>query len=524
MAMGEKETIENMRSSGYMVEAEQKTASSRLSCGDNNVKKVVNENKKRKNTDESHIKPSTRDDSFTGVVVMQGGSHTEMVVRKEMLEQILNEPFKSEYKTENIELLPPPKIKAEAEPKLEPEECDYEMDSVEDYSDTISDSKGINNTKPAIEPQSLLNCCHYCGMEDVVLTSHLNTCSVAPSPSYPLLPEFPNKLKIKVPLDYLCVTPTITVREKGPERFSGCNICDPEEYDNQGSDKHCSYYHTVSTSDVVPCQNCWEWFETEDEMNHHMSFHGKDPKCLYCNLCSVKFTVQHQHGNKISNKMKGPDGIGFRVGQQCMNEHLRTHDTEYKCDQCGKLCASPVLLKSHIKLSHEPKLNVCSICGKCFSSPSLLKYHVDETHDNKQDFPCNYCERKCPTQRMLKKHMESHSPKTFVCELCAKAFVTRGKLNVHFKQVHTDERPHKCKFEGCNESFIMGFKLTMHERVHTGERPFQCDTCEASFKRSDTLKKHIMIHTGEKPYICPHCGEGFIQNSNMKIHADRCIK
>jgi uncharacterized Zn-finger protein len=38
----------------------------------------------------------------------------------------------------------------------------------------------------------------------------------------------------------------------------------------------------------------------------------------------------------------------------------------------------------------------------------------------------------------------------------------------------------------------------LHERVHTGERPFKCKYCEKRFVALYHLTKHKRIHTGAK--------------------------
>ncbi|KAI8851144.1 hypothetical protein BC829DRAFT_387444 [Chytridium lagenaria] len=69
-----------------------------------------------------------------------------------------------------------------------------------------------------------------------------------------------------------------------------------------------------------------------------------------------------------------------------------------------------------------------------------------------------------------------------------------------------------CPHEGCDKTFTRRYNLQSHLRCHSGERPFNCRFCTATFSRKHDLRRHT------RPHHCRHCNLSFARSDALKRH------
>ncbi|XP_077563588.1 uncharacterized protein LOC144179200 [Haemaphysalis longicornis] len=104
------------------------------------------------------------------------------------------------------------------------------------------------------------------------------------------------------------------------------------------------------------------------------------------------------------------------------------------------------------------------------------------------------------------------------CQQCSYTTQCPSKLKRH-QRIHTGERPFQCSH--CGKAFIEKGNLVTHLRVHTGERPFLCHLCPSAFTQVNALVGHVRSHTGERPFHCRFCPEAFKHRRQKKAHEQK---
>ncbi|KAM8863463.1 telomere zinc finger-associated protein isoform 2-T5 [Spinachia spinachia] len=102
------------------------------------------------------------------------------------------------------------------------------------------------------------------------------------------------------------------------------------------------------------------------------------------------------------------------------------------------------------------------------------------------------------------------------CPVCDKSFKSKYYLKVHNRR-HTGERPFGCL--KCGKRYFRKENLLLHETRDCAKvQTYTCVTCSSTFKGKDELLLHVVSHTGNMPHKCSICPEQFMHKKHLTSH------
>jgi len=78
----------------------------------------------------------------------------------------------------------------------------------------------------------------------------------------------------------------------------------------------------------------------------------------------------------------------------------------------------------------------------------------------------------------------------------------------------------------CGKTFKTKSNFQVHERSHTGEKPYACMYCGRRFTSSGNRREHHRRHNDKKIYKCiePSCGQSFHRYNILVLHCQKVHK
>ena len=253
-----------------------------------------------------------------------------------------------------------------------------------------------------------------------------------------------------------------------------CTLCHSKLPADQRSVK--SHMKESHSGIGIKCKICFDLYFSESALESHVK--EVHMKSFSCDKCEKSFST----GSKLRN-------------------HQKSHDPEasdnFICPQCGKSFKTKAVMSFHIKRVHEgyrlPSeriTNVTRTCDKCGDvvKEHLYKIHVIRYHSN-EIHPCSDCGEVFSHKSLLNLHRNKKHV-IVTCETCGEQFQNKNKMRHHILQHHTadHEKPFVCPV--CKKGFVKKGRLEEHMNIHTGAR-VQCLFCDKTSTSKTNNSKHM---------------------------------
>nr|XP_026689824.1 sal-like protein 3 isoform X2 [Ciona intestinalis] len=159
----------------------------------------------------------------------------------------------------------------------------------------------------------------------------------------------------------------------------------------------------------------------------------------------------------------------------------------------------------------------CEICNKPFTCQSALEIHL-RIHTKERPYLCRVCERGFTTKGNLKQHLLTHNINEVDDDLLEP--VETSPITANSNSNSPVNSP--ATIVNSNQQALQRKRPSeSSDGQSTAKRTYPrhwCHICQKQFSSASSLQIHNRTHTGEKPFACSVCGRAFTTKGNLKVH------
>ncbi|XP_062702208.1 zinc finger protein 658 isoform X1 [Aedes albopictus] len=237
-----------------------------------------------------------------------------------------------------------------------------------------------------------------------------------------------------------------------------CEHCDRIFHRKGKLKDHIARVHQKSQR--FECNICDRVVHSLDSYNSHLKMHMSE-KTYECNLCPMKF---------------------YTAGNLGLHKRIHNTNANYKPHKDWS---------GHYTVTQEPgqdKIYTCKLCGKSYTK-TVMKIN-NHLKNHFKDVKCDRCDLKFVNESQLKVHYVVHTKiREHKCDICGKYFLHKNNLTQHMK-LHRNEQNYACEFCGKLFTYKEGMKAHIRNH-HLRESPYECKRCRRKFVDHASLERHI---------------------------------